>query len=81
MGIEELQELQDKLSKEANQLVNNIMNLEDILFSRRETEKITRTQFNLLDIQLNSMKTYYRVLRARIEDFEYEIRKLKNKSN
>ena len=78
MRIEELQELQNKLQKEANQLVNKIMNLEDTLFSPRGVEKITNSQINLLDIQLNSMKTYYRVLRARIEDFEYEIRKLEN---
>lgn len=78
MGIEELRELQNKLEKEANQLVNKIMNLEDKLFSRREVEKITNTQINLLDIQLNAMKTYYRVLRARVEDLEYEIRKLEN---
>ena len=75
MEIEELVELQNKLQKEANQLVNKILKLQDILFSRREVEKITNTQINLLDIQLNSMKTYYSVLRARIEDFEYEIRK------
>lgn len=78
MNIEELRELQNKLEKEANQLVNKIMNLEDKLFSSREVEKITHTQINLLDIQLNAMKTYYRVLRARIENFEYEIRKLEN---
>lgn len=78
MGIEELRELQNKLEKEGNHLVNKIMNLEDKLFSRREVEKITNTQINLLDIQLNAMKTYYRVLRARIEDLEYEIRKLEN---
>lgn len=78
MNIEELRELQNKLQKEANELVNKIMKLEDILFSGREVEKITRTQINLLDIQLNAMKTYYRVLRSRIEDFEYEIRKLEN---
>lgn len=79
MGVEELRELQNKLEKEANQLVNKIMNLEDKLFSRREVEKITNDQINLLDIQLSAMKTYYRVLRARIENFEYEIRKLENK--
>ena len=79
MGIEELRELQNKLQKEANQLVNKIMNLEDLVFSRREIEKITNSQLNLLDIQLNSMKTYYRVLRARIEDFEHEIKKLEDK--
>ena len=78
MEIEELRELQNKLQKEANQLVNKILKLQDILFSRREVEKITNTQINLLDIQLNSMKTYYSVLRARIEDFEYEIKKLEN---
>lgn len=78
MEIEELRELQNKLQREANQLVNKIMSIEDVLFSRREVEKITNIQINLLDIQLNSMKTYYRVLRARIEDFEYEIRKLEN---
>ena len=79
MGIEEIRELQNKLQKEANQLVNKIIKLQDILFSGREIEKITRNQLNLLDIQLNSMKTYYRVLQARIEDFEYEIRELENK--
>lgn len=79
MNIEELRELQNKLQKEANQLVNKIMNLEDLVFSRREIEKITNSQLNLLDIQLNSMKTYYRVLRARIEDFEHEIKKLEDK--
>ena len=79
MGIEEIRELQNKLQKEANQLVNKILKLQDILFSGREIEKITNTQINLLDIQLNSMKTYYRVLQARIEDFEYEIRELENK--
>ena len=78
MEIEELRELQNKLQKEANQLVNKILKLQDILFSRREVEKITNTQINLLDIQLNSMKTYYSVLRARIEDFEYEIKKLED---
>lgn len=78
MEIEEIRELQNKLQKEANQLVNKIMSLQDMLFSRNQVEKITNTQINLLDIQLNSMKTYYRVLRARIEDFEYEIRKLEN---
>lgn len=75
MEIEEIRELESKLQKEANQLVNKILKLQDVLFSSRE---ITRTQMNLLDIQLNSMKTYYRVLQARIEDFEYEIRKLEN---
>lgn len=79
MGIEEIRELQNKLQKEANQLVNKILKLQDLLFSGREIEKITNTQINLLDIQLNSMKTYYRVLQARIEDFEYEIRKLEDK--
>lgn len=78
MGIEEMKEVQNKLQKEANELVNKIMKLEDVLFSRREVEKITNTQMNLLDIQFMSMKSYYRVLRARIEDFEYEIRKLEN---
>ena len=79
MEIEEIKELQNKLQREANQLVNKILKLQDILFSHREVEKITNTQINLLDIQLNSMKTYYSVLRARIEDFEYEIKKLENK--
>ena len=79
MEIEEIKELQNKLQKEANQLVNKILKLQDILFSGREIEKITNTQINLLDIQLNSMKTYYRVLQARIEDFEYEIRRLENR--
>ena len=74
--LEELKELQNKLQKEANQLVNKILNLEDILYSRKRVEKITNTQISLLDIQLMSMKTYYSVLRARIEDFENEIRKL-----
>lgn len=78
MRIEELRELQDKLQRESNHLVNKIMDLENMLFSREQVEKITNSQMNLLDIQLNSMKTYYRVLRARIEDFEYEIRKLEN---
>ena len=78
MGIEEIRELQNKLQKESNQLANKIMSLEDTLFSPRESEKITRTQINLLDIQLGAMKTYYRVLRTRIEDLEYEIRKLEN---
>lgn len=78
MEIEELRELQNKLQREANQLVNKILKLQDILFSRRNVEKITNTQINLLDIQLNSMKTYYSVLRARIEDFENEIKKLED---
>lgn len=78
MEIEELRELLNKLQIESNQLVNKILNLEDKLFSHNQVEKITNTQINLLDIQLNAMKTYYRVLRARIEDFEYEIRKLEN---
>lgn len=79
MEIEEIKELQNKLQREANQLVNKILKLQDILFSRKNVEKITNTQINLLDIQLNSMKTYYSVLRARIEDFEYEIKKLEDK--
>lgn len=78
MNEEELKELQDKLLKEANQLVIKIMDLEDILFSRRRVEKISNAQINLLDIQLNSMKTYYRVLKVRIEDFENEIKRLEN---
>ena len=79
MRIEEIRELQNKLQREANHLVNKILTLEDVLFSNRKIEEITNSQLNLLDIQLNSMKTYYRVLRARIEDFEREIRKLENK--
>lgn len=81
MGIEELRELQNKLEKEANHLVNKIMTLEDKLFSPKGIEKITRSQLNLLDIQLNSMKTYYRVLRARIEDFQEQIIRLENKND
>lgn len=79
MEIEEIRELQNKLQKETNQLVNKILKLQDVLFSGREIEKITNSQLNLLDIQLNSMKTYYRVLQARIEDFEHEIRKMEDK--
>lgn len=78
MRIEEIRELQNKLQRESNQLVNKIMGLEN-MFSCEQVEKITNSQLNLLDIQLNSMKTYYRVLRARIEDFEHEIKKLENK--
>lgn len=79
MEIEEIRELQNKLREEANQLVNKILKLQDLLFSGREIEKITNNQINLLDVQLNSMKTYYRVLQARIEDFEHEIRRLENR--
>lgn len=40
MEIEEIKELQNKLQREANQLVNKILKLQDILFSRREVEKL-----------------------------------------
>lgn len=53
MGIEEIRELQNKLQRESNQLVNKIMDLENMLFSREQVEKITNSQLNLLDIQLN----------------------------
>ena len=79
MGIEELRELIGKLRNESSDLANKIFKLENVLYSPRGSEQFTKNQINLLDVQLFSMKTYYSILRTRMEDLDDEIRKLEDK--
>lgn len=78
MDIDELRELRDKLCRESNDLANKILKLEDALFSQRDCEKFTKNQISLLYIQLHSMKVYYRVLCARIEDIDDRVIELED---
>ena len=80
MEIEEIKELQEKLYVESSELSDKIIKLDTILHSYKSTEKFAINQLNLLEIQLMSMKTYFRILRARIEDFHEQIIRLENKN-
>lgn len=71
--IKEIQELQHKLYDEDNELFERIMKLEDIINSSNRYKNISQSQFNLLDVQFQAMRTYHQVLRARINDFQREI--------
>lgn len=79
MNIEELRELIDRLIKESSELANKIFKLENVLYSQRGPEQYTHRQLGLLDIQLMSMRTYYNVLRARIEDLDNQVNKMEGK--
>ena len=79
MNNDELRELIDKLIKESSDLANKIFKLESVLYSQRGTEQFTHRQLGLLDIQLMSMRTYYNVLRARIEDLHNQANKMEDK--
>ena len=81
MEIEEIKELQEKLYQESSELSDKIIKLDTILHSYNSTEKFAINQLNLLEIQLISMKTYFRILRARIEDFQEQIIRLENKND
>lgn len=78
MKIEELKKLQEKLYEESSELADKMSKLDIALHSYNSTEKFSINQLNLLEIQLQSMKTYFRVLRARIEDLQNEIVRLGN---
>lgn len=70
--INELEQLQQRLYTEDNELFEKIMKLEDFITSVRIT-KISKQQANLLEVQLQAMRTYHQVLRARINDLQNEI--------
>lgn len=72
--INELERIQAKLYDEDNELFEKIMKLEDFLNSNR-TLKISKSQFNLLEVQFQAMRTYHQILRARINDLQNEILK------
>lgn len=74
--ISKNQEIQNKLYNEDNELFEKMIKLEDFLNSKRIHE-ISKTQGNLLEIQFQSMRTYHQVLRARINDLQNEIFKLR----
>lgn len=74
--INELERIQAKLYDEDNELFEKIMKLEDFINSVRIT-KISKQQANLLEVQFQSMRTYHQVLRARINDLQNEIFKIK----
>lgn len=76
--IEEIRRIQNKLYEESSELADKMSKLDTILHSYNSTEKISINQLNLLEVQLLSMKTYFRVLRARIEDLQNEIVRLGN---
>lgn len=76
--IEEIRRIQNKLYEESSELADKMSKLDITLHSYNGTEKFTISQLNLLEIQLQSMKTYFRVLRARIEDLQNEIVRLGN---
>lgn len=79
MEIDELRELIDKLIKESSDLANKIFKLENVLYTQKGPEQFTRRQLALLNIQLMSMRTYYNVLRARIEDLDNQVNKMEDK--
>lgn len=79
MEIEEIKELRNKLFEESSTLSDKIIKLDTILHSYNNTEKFAINQLNLLEVQLMTMKTYFRILRARIEDFQDQIIRLENK--
>lgn len=70
--INEIERIRDKLWDEDNELFEKIMKLEDFMNSIRIT-KISKQQANLLEVQFQAMRTYYQVLRARINDLQNEI--------
>lgn len=76
--IEEIRRIQNKLYEESSELADKMSKLDAVLHSYNSTEKISISQLNLLEVQLLSMKTYFRVLRARIEDLQNEIVRLGN---
>lgn len=76
--IEEIRRIQNKLYEESSELADKMSKLDITLHSYNSTEKFTISQLNLLEVQLQSMKTYFRVLRARIEDLQNEIVRLGN---
>lgn len=78
MEIEEIKELQEKLYQESSELSDKIIKLDNTIHSFNSLEKFTVVQLNLLEVQLMSMKTYFRILRARIEDFQDQIIRLEN---
>ncbi len=77
--IKKLQELQERLYREDNELFEKIMKLEDFINSKRINE-ISDEQANLLEVQFQAMRTYHQVLRARINNFNNEIFKIKGVS-
>lgn len=80
MEIEEIKELQEKLYQESSELSDKIIKLDTAIHSFNSTEKFSIVQLNLLEVQLMSMKTYFRILRARIEDFQDQIIRLENRN-
>lgn len=70
--INELERIQAKLYDEDNELFEKIMKLEDFLNSIGTT-KISKSQYNLLEVQFQAMRTYHQTLRARINDLQNEI--------
>lgn len=77
--IEEIRKIQHKLYEESSELADKMAKLDEVLNSPRNYDEITGHQLNLLNIQLQSMKTYFRVLRVRIVDLQDEITRLENK--
>lgn len=60
-------EIINKLHKERFELLSKIRNLEEFIFSE-EWKELSVSQKFLLDIQLQSMRTYQECLNARISD-------------
>lgn len=60
-------EILHKLNKENFELLSKIRNLENFIFSE-EWKELSVSQKCLLDIQLQSMRTYKECLSARISD-------------
>ena len=78
MKIEEIKKLQEKLYEESSELADKMSKLDIALHSYNSTEKFSINQLNLSEAQLMSMKTYFRLLRARIEDLHEQIIRLEN---
>lgn len=62
----------DRLNAENIELTERIVRLSDFVEDVNRFGKISEKQKTLLLIQLDAMKTYHRVLRARIDDLVWK---------
>lgn len=62
----------DRLNAENIELTERIVRLSDFVEDVNRFGKVSEKQKTLLLIQLDAMKTYHRVLRARIDDLVWK---------
>ena len=68
--------LRDKLQDEDNELFEKMLKIEDVINTSCIYTKLSNSQLNLLDVQLQAMRTYHLTLRARINDYHRELYEL-----